>query len=163
MAARTQILLNVSGGEQKNVSQFIASGTNTIRIRATAIHDQMLVSAILKGSRTRRIRVLLDYDSPELRTLVGRKNLRIRISKNSKRGKFGGEKLSYSFVLEIGKGYYQEWSGPLIWTKRAFGSDTKIFAGSGDGPGENFVSTSRTFDHDFSAASTIKLPMVKRR
>jgi hypothetical protein len=158
-----ELIVTVPGHERKNVSRFVAIGTNTIKIRAITIRDRMLVAAILKGSRTRQVYILLDNISPELRTLVGQNNLCVHISQKSRRGKFSSKKLSHSFILEIGKGYYQEWYGPLIWTKRAFGPVTQIFAGSGAGPGETFLSTSRTFDHDFSAASAVKLPGVKQR
>ena len=150
------VVVKLPGGERKNVSHFIAAGTDPIDIRVIAIRDWKLVSAILKGCRTRQICLLADNDSPELEALVGRKNLHVRISTGEKRGKFGQDKLSYSFVLKIGKGYFQEWAGPLIWTKSAFGPRTQFLAGNGYGPGESWPNMARTFDRDFSEGLAIK-------
>ena len=143
------ILWKMPGDEQRNVSRFIAIGTTPIDIRVTAIRDRELIRAILKGSRTRFINVLIDDASPEIRNLVGHKNVRVHITAGNRKRKFGPDKLSYSFVLEIGIRGYQEWFGPVIWTRSAFGRVTQFIAGSGDGPGEPWPQEAQTFDHDF--------------
>ena len=157
--AVAQIGLSPPGGERGNLSRFVATGTTPMDIRARAIRDRGLVSAILRGSRTRRIRVLVDDASPELGALAGRRDVRVRLSAGGRRGRFGKDRLSFSFVLEIGGGYYEEWGGPLIWTPSAFAPVIQFIAGSGQGPGETWPMMSRTFDRDFSVA----LPVGQRR
>lgn len=155
LPCRAQIILNRPGGERRNVANWIAVGTNPIDIRAAAIRDKRLAAAIRKGCRTRRIYILVDHSSPELRALVGRKNLRVRLSTRNHQGRFGSRKLSWSFVLEVGKGAYQQWSGPLVWTKDAFGPATQFFAGSGEGLSATFAIRHRTFDRDFADAMVV--------
>lgn len=147
-----QIVEILPGGERKNLVRLIASGTTPIDIRAATIQDHELVSAILDGSRTRRICVLVDRDSPELRELAEGKNVRVRFATAKMQGRFGKDKLSYSFVLEIGKGYYRKWTGPLTWTKSAFRPVTHFLAGSGESLWEPWAAESQTFDRDFSVS-----------
>ncbi|MEO7719025.1 MAG: hypothetical protein ABIY70_22740 [Capsulimonas sp.] len=146
----------MQGGERKNVSHLIAVGKTPIDIRVVAIHDPMLVSAILKGAKTRQISVLVDQNSKELSALLAQRNIRIRISPISQKRRFGQEKLSSLFVLEVGDGYYKEWDGALIWTKKAFKRKTIFLMGGGKGPGENWADMSRAFDRDFSRAAPIQ-------
>jgi hypothetical protein len=151
-----QLVTTLTGSEETTVSRFIANGTNPLLIRASMIRDPKLVSAILQGARARQISVLVDYVSPELNALAGQKNVRVHVSPVNKRGTFGTGKMRYSFVMEVGNGYYQILSGPLIWTKQAFGQSASLVAGSGDGPGESFHNINRIFKRDFSQSSAIK-------
>ena len=132
--ARATLLQKLPGDDRKNVAHLIATGSDPIDIRVVEIRDRMLVAAILKGSRTRKISILVDNYSKSLVTLIGRKNIAVRKSAFQNRHKFGGDTLTHSFVLEIGKGHFKEWGGPLIWTRSAFRPQTEILAGSGLGP-----------------------------
>jgi hypothetical protein len=151
-----QISITPSEKERDFVEMFIAKGKNPIDIRAAAIQDKKLVSAIKKGSQTRQIRVLLDKESPEISAIVGQKNVQVRIAGKNSRGQFGEKKLSKSFILERGKGFYQSWYGPLVWTKRAFGAETRLYTESGVGPGETAPKEVKIYDQDFLAAQAVK-------
>lgn len=151
------LILKLPSSERKNVAHLIATGSDPIDIRVVEIRDRMLVAAILKGTRTREISILVDNYSKSLVTLIGRKNIAVRKSAFQNRHKFGGDTLTHSFVLEIGKGHFKEWGGPLIWTRSAFRPQTEILAGSGLGPtNPPWHVMSQTFDHDFSMGSVIQ-------
>ena len=150
-----QMLVTVHGSLRLNMSQRISDGSAPLSIRAIAICDKKMISAIKKGSKKRKFQILLDKVSPEIEILIGKKNIEMRLTKLHTRRMFSGKRLSQSFLMIRGKDFYELWYGPPIWKKRAFSSRTLFSAGSGEGPRDKFTIRSKIFDHDFDLASPI--------
>ena len=155
LPASSQMLVTVHGSLRQNMSQCIADGSTPLSIRAVAICDKKMILAIKKGSKKRKLQILLDKVSPEIHLLIGQKNIEVRLTKLHTRKMFSGKKLSLSFLMIRGKDFYELWYGPPVWKKRAFSSKTLFSAGSGEAPGDKFTIRSKTFDYDFDLASPI--------
>lgn len=156
-ALATRMLI-INYDEKKSLAGMIKHGADPIDIRAFAIKDRDLVSAIRKGAHSRKIRILIDTSSPEIESILGFKNIEIRVTSQTRRGKFGNRLLAKSCLIERGRGHYLQWYGSLTWASGAFGNQIRYFSGSGIGPGQTFGSTAKTFDYEFSLAQKLSKP-----
>lgn len=156
-ASATKMLI-IQGSEKLFVSGTISHGSEPIDIRVVSIHDSSLVSAIRKGSRSRKIRILIDKESSEIESLIGFRNVDIRISTPERKAWFGSRALKKSFLMVREKGGSKVWDGKLSWTSGTFGNQIRFYISSSMGPDQGFRGFARTFDYEFSLAQKLSKP-----
>ena len=153
-AAATKMLI-IQGSEKLFVSGTISHGSEPIDIRVVSIHDSSLVSAIRNGSRSRTLRILIDKESPEIESLIGFRNVDIRISQQNRKGRFGSRALKKSFLMVRAKGHYLKWYGNPSWTRGMFGNQVRFITGSWMGLDPGCRRFARTFNYEFSMAAKL--------
>lgn len=154
----TTIVVALEEPERDFLRTWISQGKTPVNIRAVTIRDPLLVEAIKKGAKTRQIRIILDDVSPSLGKSVSyTMRLEVRRVTAEQRGRFDGEKLTHSFVMERAKGYYQWWSGTSVWQKEKFRSKTQFATESGKAPWQTSPQRAKTFDREFAAAQPVTL------
>ena len=156
LAANAQVVQTVATDQRSYIANAIENGVEPIDIRVNAIHDWVLVRSIIRGSSSRKVKILVDKPSQNLDDLASMPNVDVRLLALPATGRSRSALLPKSTVTVLhGGGAFTEVTGPPVWEESAFGGVTMVIESSGAAPWES-KAPMRDFDREFAVARKLE-------